>query len=133
MNEEMSRLSLPDSPFVEYLKKVFNPLHNVARYSLKAEFYPSTTQTLFSPEVIQTYQVLPLGFKKGFFRFRRCQFLNIGFVDPPSQKAYIPELERLARLRLGAHAFDRLKIFRISSEDYLGVVKKFYASKGNQL
>ena len=109
------------------LIQIFGPSNSEDFFYLDVNFFPVITQGLFDIPTILKYGVLPLGFKTDMKLFKTKKLLNIGLISPEKRDTTLPELERLAKAKLGPNAFQEFKIYLILAEQLVEVLAKEYA------
>lgn len=109
------------------LIQIFGPSNSEDFFYLDVNFFPVITQGLFDIPTILKYGVLPLGFKTDMKLFKTKKLLNIGLISPEKRDTTLPELERLAKAKLGPNAFQEFKIYLILAEQLVEVLEKKYA------
>lgn len=111
----------------EALVEIFGPSNKFDFFYLDANHFPAVTQSLLDPAAIVEFGALPLGFKTEQRLFRTKRLLNIGLLSPERADKIVPELDRLARKKGGAEAFQDIKIYLILAEQLVEVLAKKYA------
>lgn len=117
----------------EKLIRVFGPDYRINFFYLHPDHFPKETKNLLTPEEILRFGVLPLGFKKEFRWFRRPrELLNLGLLNPGNPKR-LDELDELVRSRLKSEKYQRIQVFLILADQFLGVLRSAYGLKVEDL
>lgn len=110
----------------EKLIRVFGPDYRINFFYLNPEYFPKETMKLFTQEEVLRYGVLPLGFKKQFRWFSKPRkLLNIGLLNPGNLKR-LDELDELVRARIQGESHQRIQVFLILADQFLGVLRSVY-------
>lgn len=117
----------------QVLLQIFGTSNKEDFFYLDTNYYPQVTQGLFDVRTIIQYGVLPLGFKTEMKLFKTKKLLNIGLLSPEKSATTLPELERLAKEKLGPEAFHEFKVYLILAEQLTDVLAKKYNFPEDQL
>lgn len=117
----------------EKLIRVLGPDYRINFFYLHPDRFPKDTLKLFTVDEVLRYGVLPLGFKKKFRWFRRpTELLNIGLLNPGNPKR-LDELDEIVRSRIKGDKYQRIQVFLILADQFLGVLRSVYGLKVEDL
>lgn len=108
------------------LLDVFGQSNREDFFYVDPNYFPAITKNLFDTKVMLKYGLLPLGFKTDVKFFRSKKLLNIGLLSPERASKLLPEVEKLAKEKLGENAFQEVKVYLILAEQFVEVMNKVY-------
>lgn len=97
-------------------------------FYVDCNYFPPITKNIYDVKTMLKFGVLPLGFKTDMKLFRNKKLLNLGLVSPERQGTTLPELERLAKERIGQDTFQDIKVYLILAEQFFEVLEKVYST-----
>ncbi len=108
------------------LLDVFGQSNREDFFYVDCNYFPPITKNLFDLKSMLKYGVLPLGFKSEVKLFKSRKLLNLGLVSPERQSSIIPDLERLAKEKIGENTFQEIKVYLILAEQFFEVMEQIY-------
>lgn len=110
------------------LMDIFGQSNREDFFYVDCNYFPPITKNIFTIEQMLKYGVLPLGFKTDMKLFRNKKLLNLGLVSPERQGTTVPELEKLAKERIGENTFQDIKVYLILAEQFFEVLEQVYST-----
>lgn len=108
------------------VERIFGASNRFDFFYLDVNFFPAVTKEIFAVPTILKNGVLPLGFKTEQKFFRTRKLLNLGLLTPNRQVDVLPELDRIAKEKMGENAFQDFKIYLILADQFLGVLSRHF-------
>ena len=111
--------------------EVFGPGFEIDFFYLDPRYFPAVTKDTLTIDEILRFGALPLGFKRSGFLSQK-KHVNVGVLNPSDTKA-MGELRSILLNRLEKEGVTDIKVFLILSDQYLDVLRMFYATERQQV